>query len=430
MKLVIIGLGTAGFAAMFAAKKTNPSIEIIVIDPKDFDLLHICGLPYGVGQELELDSLKHNLGLEDMGVKKIKGKAVKLDTKAKLVEVDNGEKIQYDKLIVASGAQAFIPPVEGAELVYTIRPLENAKKFKEAVKKAKRIAIIGAGAAGLEVAGGLAKQEKEVSVIEMKPRLLPNFLDQDISDLLKKKLEEKGIKFYIPRAVERIAKRYVLAEGNKAVKSDVTLMAAGSKANIDFLKDSGILIDKAVIVNNKQQTNIPDVYAVGDIIQTKSLINGRPIFAKGAIPAYRQGTIAGINVAGGSEKYKGALNTFVTIIDNIELAAIGFSESYAKSQNIETVFGRVKGTDIASWFPNAKDLTVKIIADKKTGKIIGAQALGNGAAKRIEVVATAIASNMNIEDIQNLELAYCPPISDTYDVLLAAAEQALRKLKR
>ncbi len=430
MKFVIIGLGTAGFAAMLAAKKTNPSIEITVIDPKEFDLLHICGLPYGIGDELELDSLKHNLGLQDMGVKKIKGKAKKIDTKAKLVEVDNGMKVEYDKLLIAPGSSAFVPPIPGAEMVYTITPFENTKKFYEAAKKAKHIAVIGAGAAGLETAGALAKQKKEVTVVEMAPRLLPKMTDQDISDLLKKKLEEKAIRFQIPRGVEKIAKRYVTLEGGKTIKSDIVLMTAGAKPNIDFLDKSGILCDKAVIVNNGMQTNIPDVYAAGEVAQVKCLITGKPAPSAGAIPAYRQGTIAGINAAGGNAKYKGIIYTFVTMIDDIEFASVGFNESLAKRYNIDCVFGRVKGTDCASWFPGAKDLIVKILADKKTGKIIGAQAIGNGAAKRIEVVASAILAGFALEDMQNLELAYCPPVSDTYDVLLAAAEQALRKLKR
>ena len=141
MKLVIIGLGTSGFAAILAAKKTNPSIEITVIDPKDFDLLHLCGIPYGIGEELELDSLKHNVGLDDMGIKRIRGRAVKLDTKAKLIETDNREKVEYDKLIIASGTSAFVPPVQGAELVYTVTPLENAKKFKKLSNEDKALFI-------------------------------------------------------------------------------------------------------------------------------------------------------------------------------------------------------------------------------------------------------------------------------------------------
>jgi len=430
MKLVIIGLGTSGFAALLAAKKTNPSIEITVIDPKDFDLLHLCGIPYGIGEELELDSLKHNLGLEDMGVKRIKGKAVKIDTRAKLVEVDNNEKAEYDKLLIAPGSTPFIPPVEGKELVHTITPLENTKKFKQAAEKAKHIAIIGAGAAGLETAAELNKKGKDIAVIEMAPRLLPKMTDQDMSDLLKKQLEAKGIKFYIPRGVERIAKRYVLAEGNKTIKADAVLMVAGSRPNISFLNNSGILFDKSIIVNNKMQTNIEDVYAAGEVAQVKCLINNKPGPSAGAVPAYRQGIIAGINAAGGNARYKGIIYTFVTVLDDIEFASVGFNESLAKANNIEVVFGRVKGTNTASWFPNAKDLIVKILADKSTGKVIGAQALGPGAAKRIEVVATAIAAGMTLEEMQDLELAYCPPVSDTYDVLLAAVEQALRKLKR
>lgn len=430
MRFVIIGLGTAGFAALLAAKKTNSSIKITVIDPKDSDLLHVCGIPYGIGGKLALNSLKHNLDLEGMGIKRIKGSAIHIDAKAKLVEVDNNKKIEYDKLLIASGSSASVPPIEGRELAYTINSVEDAEKFNEYAEKSKHIAVIGAGAIGLEIAGELAKKKKEVSVIEIAPRLLPTATDQDMSDLLKKKLEEKGIKFYIPRRVERIAKRYVLAEGNKTIKADVVLMATGSKPNLNFLKDSGILFDKGILVNSRMQTNIPDVYAAGDVIQTKSFLNEKPMLSNGAVPAYRQGTIAGTNIAGGNDRYKGILNTFATVIDDVEFASTGFTEEYAKSQHMDVIFGRVKGTGIAQWFPEARELIVKIIAEKSTGRVIGVQALGNGAAKRIDVAATAIAAGMTLEDFASLEFAYCPPVSNTYDTLLAAALQALRKSKR
>ena len=178
------------------------------------------------------------------------------------------------------------------------------------------------------------------------------------------------------------------------------------------------------------QTNIGDIYVAGEAAQVKCLINEKPSNSVGAVPAYRQGTVAGINAAGGLAKYKGIIYTFSTVVCGIEFAAVGFNESRAASNNIDYVSGRVKGTDIASWFPDSGDLTVKIIAGKSNGRIIGAQAIGNGAEKRINIVASSILAGMTLEDMQNLELAYCPPLSDTYDVLLAAVEQALRKLRR
>lgn len=430
MKLVIIGLGTAGFAAMLAAKKTEPSIEITVIDPKDFDLLHSCGLPYSLGEGLELDALKHNLGLDAMGIARIRGKVTRIDTKAKIVVVNSQEKVQYDKLIIAPGIVPLKIPVEGIELCYNLYTYDDTKRFKDAVNKAKSVAVIGAGAAGLETAAVLRKQGKDVSVIEVKPRLLANQTDSDMSDLMRARLEAKGIKFFIPRGIMRISKRYVVLEGSKEVKADAVLLAAGSMPAIDFLKDSGILFDKAIVASNRMQTSVADVYAAGDAVQVKSLINDRLMFSKGAVPAYRQGMVAGINAAGGNARYKGILNTFAIVIDDVEFASTGFNEEFAKMVNIETVFGRVKGTDCAPWFPNVKELVVKIIADKKTGKVIGCQALGSGASKRADVAATAIAAGMKLEDMQDLEFAYCPPVSDTYDVLLAAVEQALRKMKR
>ena len=431
MKIVIIGMGTAGFAAMLAIKKTNPNAEITVIDNKDFGLLHSCGIPYVLAGKLEqMNELEHYLDLDSMNVKKIKANAVSIDKNAKLVVLDNQGTVNYDKLIISSGSSAFVPPIEGKEFLYVLDDIHSAKKFQEATKKIKSIIIIGAGAIGIETSIALAEKGIQVSVIEMQGRILPSMLDSDMASLVQQKLEEKGIKFYLTRKVEKAGKKYVVLEGGRSIKGDIILMAAGVRPNIRFLKNSGILIDKGIIVDDRMQTNINDIYAAGDCVQTKNLITGRPFLAWLAGPAYKQGTVAGVNAAGSKARYSGALATAVVKMGDIETASTGFTKDYAESQGFEVETGKMKGTDVAGWYPGTKDLTVKLLVDKKTHKIIGGQAFGSKSADKINIIATAIKSGMLAEDFADLEFAYCPSVSETYEVLIGAADLALRKLRR
>ena len=427
MKIVILGLGTAGFAAMLAIKKTNPNAEIVIIDNKDFDLLHNCGMPYVIAGKIEqMNELEHHLDLEGMGVTKIKANAVSIEEKK--IKLDNNETVDFDKLIIATGSKAFIPPVEGSEYVYIMDNVENAKKFKEACKRIKSIVIVGAGAIGIETAIALAEKGIKVNVVEMMGRVLANMLDNDMASLIQNKLEEKGIKFYLSRRVEKIGKKYVVLEGGKSVKGDLVLMAAGVRPNIEFIKN--ILIDKAVVVNDKMETNVKDIYAAGDCVQVKNLISGKPSLAWLAGPAYKQGTVAGVNSAGGNAKYNGAIGTAVVKMGEVETASTGFNKEFAEKNDFEIIAGKMKGTDTAGWYPDAKELTVKILVDKKTRKIIGGQAVGSNAANKINVVAAAIKGEMIIDDFSDLELAYCPSVGDAYDILVGAADLCLRKMNR
>jgi pyruvate/2-oxoglutarate dehydrogenase complex dihydrolipoamide dehydrogenase (E3) component len=228
----------------------------------------------------------------------------------------------------------------------------------------------------------------------------------------------------------KIERKSVLLENGESVKGDAVLLSAGVRPNTSFLKNAGIAVDKGILVNEKMETNNPDIYSAGDCCQTKSIITKTPMNALLAVPAYRQGTIAGVNSAGGNARYKGALATCVVKMSDIESAATGFTKSYAEFLDIPVETGKIKGTDTASWYPNAKELVLKIIVDKNSERVIGAQAVGPRAADKINVIATAIKAGMTAEDISQLELAYCPSVSDAYDIITAAAEIVLRKLKR
>ena len=435
MKIVIIGLGAAGFAAAMAAKKTNKDVEIAIIDKKDYDLGHPCGIPFYLeGKIKEIKDLNHDLNLENMNIKKYSDSdVISIDTENKevLFNLDNEDKKEnYDKLIITTGASPVMLPIEGVENAYKALDVEDVSKIKKDIKKIKEAVIIGAGAIGLETAVALKENNVNVSVVDIMGTVLPNLIDSDISGVLEDYLKEEGINLLLGKKIKKIEKDKVILEDG-IIKTDITVLAAGVKSNIELVKDTKIKTEKGIIVNNRMETNIKDVYAAGDCTQQVSLINKKPFNSQLATTACTQGTVAGVNVAGGDVKYEGVLGTFVSKVGSLEIAATGFNSSYAEKNNYEVVVGKAKAPLKPEWFSESSKLTVKIIADKKNGNIIGGQAVGEeGAASRINIIATAIKAGFTFKKLTALELAYCPAVSDVKDVLVMAAEIGLRRVDR
>ena len=425
VKIVIIGLGAAGFGAALAAKKQDRNAEITILDNKDFDLMHQCGLPFVLeGKIKDFSNLKYSINADKMGIKLLGNCLVnKLEFNEKNIHFLNkknnkNEIINYDKLIIASGSKPFIPPIKTNNKIFTVHNMEDTKDLEKNIKKGEKAIIIGAGAIGLETAVALKKKGMNVMVMDMLPSTFPKAIDKDMSEILEEKLKEKGIKIELGKKIEEIKEKALV------------VMATGVKPNIDFLINSGIKINKfGIEVNEKMETSVRDVYAAGDCCCVKSLINKQEMPSQLANNAYMEGTIAGINAAGGNKGYNGILNTFVSLIDDIEVAATGFNSFFADYYKIKTITGKAKGKSRPEWFGASEELTVKIIANEK-GKIIGGQAVGDGAKERINIISTAIKAGFGLKDVSELELVYCPAVSDYYDVLVMAAELGLRKLNK
>ena len=429
MKLVIVGLGTAGFAAALAARKTDRNCSITIIDEKSYDLMHPCGLPFYLeGRIKNIENLKHHLNLKQMNIEKVKDKAIGIDTKNKEVITENNKKIKYDKLVIATGASPFVPPIEGKELAYVVDSLESAEKIKKAAKKGKKACVIGAGAIGLETAFALNENGLDVSVADMLPSSFPRAIDPDMSAIIEEYLTNKKIRLLFNEKIKKIEKNKVITE-NKEIDADIVVLATGVKANIETAKKAGLKATEfGITINEKMQTSNKDVYSAGDCVQVNSLINNKPFAAQIATTAYKQGTIAGTNAVGGNLIYKGNLGTFVSVIGELEIAATGFNEFFAEQNGYNIVSAKAKSLTKPDWFPGGKEITVKILADKKTGKIIGGQAIGEGASHRINVLSAAIKAGFTLGDLSDLELVYCPGVSQHYDVLVMAADLGLRKL--
>ncbi|MBU0615127.1 MAG: FAD-dependent oxidoreductase [Nanoarchaeota archaeon] len=421
MNIVIIGLGTAGFAAALAIKKQDRSAMITIID-KTGKLQHSCGLPYALEGKMGFDSLAHDIGAERMNINLVVDEVTGINIKDNDVSTKD-KTYSYDKLIFDTGSSPMIPPIDiKSDKIYTVWDIASTRRLEHAKGD---VAVIGAGAIGLETAMALKKRGCHVTVIDMLSSILPKAIDQDMSDIAITNLD---IDFKLGKRLISIENDQIKLE-DETLTSDFIIMATGARPNTELAEKAGLKVNKQGIeVNEKMQTSDKDVYAVGDCAEVWSMINHQRYNPMIATTGYKQGTIAGINAAGGMAAYQGALSTFVTVLDNLEISATGFNTFFAEKSGYEVVIGKSRSYNKPSWFPGAEPISLKIIADKKTGKVLGCQAVGKDSSRFINVVSAAIAKEMTLQELSDVELAYCPAVSDCYDVLHQAVDLALRKL--
>ncbi|MCK5282884.1 MAG: FAD-dependent oxidoreductase [Nanoarchaeota archaeon] len=438
MNIVIIGLGTAAFAALLAIRKIDRNAKITIIDKKPFDLLHSCGLPYALEGKIKLEELEHSISADKMNIKLLsESEAVKIDRKNNEIEYvtlkdNSSSKISFDKLLLDFGSVPFLPPVEGLkdnENVFVIKNSSDIREISSQIKKSKTAAVIGAGAIGLETAFALMKKGLKVTVIEALSCLFPRAIDPDISANLESYLKEEGIDILLNKKIKKINGKNILLD-EKTIKADIIICATGVRPNIKLAFESGLKTSEfGIIVDKYMQTSAKEIYAAGDCIEAANLITKKKFESQLATTAYKQGTIAGENIAGKKSGYKGSISTFASVVGETEIACTGLNSYYAKQAGFDVVIGKSISTDKPEWFGDNEKIILKILADKKTQKIIGAQAIGRNAAGRINVISTAIAAGMTLKDLSNVELGYCPALSQAYDILHQAVDLALRRIR-
>ncbi len=445
-RIVIVGLGAGGFAAVLSARKTDRNADVIVIDEKDYDLMHPCGIPYVVeGAIGSVASLKHDLNLPGMRVAHYKHyRASRIDTAAKTVYATNqfsgeDEAVPYDKLIIATGSSALIPPVEGLRErmdkgAFTAMNPDDADRLRNAAKTAPDAFVLGAGAIGLEIASALSDIGCKVTLVEMLPHVFPKLLDQDMAELLENYLAEKKITLKTAARLEAVrgdGKVEEVVVDGETFACGLLVVAAGVRPNIELAEKAGIEVaPTGIVTDEKMATSVPDIYAIGDCAQTFDLFHKKPSWVPLSTIAYRQGTVAGANAAGGADVFSGVSGAFVSKVGEMEVAAVGLSVAGAQQAGFNPVFGKIKDTTRPDWYPNGRTIHFKVVVDRDTRKVLGAQSVGIlGAAWRVNVVSTAISAGMTIDALGEVELAYCPPVSQTYDTITKAVDLAIRKIK-
>jgi NADH oxidase (H2O2-forming) len=443
-KIVIIGAHAAGLDAASAARKTDRTAEITLLTKESKAAYSRCGLPFVLGGHIaKFDDLvvfpdrfykmmKLNLLTETI--------VTNVDTKAKTVHIQdkNGKKdiLQYDSLIIATGANPFMPPIKGHEKkgIFVVRTINDGKQINEAIKTAKSAVIIGAGLIGLEVAVACLERGLKTTVVEFLPYVLPVLLDKAMADRVQKALEEKGMNIIVGKGAEEFLGDNEV-EGVKVagetIQADLVVVATGVRSNLELAKNAGVELRKQGIKTNvRMETNIKDVYAAGDCAESINLITCRPMMSQLGTTAVRQAKVAGINAAGGYSTFNGALGSWITRLFDAEIGGTGLTEFMAGRSGIKTVSTILTSKTRADYFPGALPIRVKLVADKETKKLIGGQIIGGEeVTQRINVLSFAILNKMSIQDLAKAETCYAPPVCETWEPMILAAEMLLRKLR-
>jgi len=445
-RIVIIGLGTGGLYSSRAASRTDRGADITIIERREYDMFSPCGLPYAIeGLVDDFDALKYSVPSTRRLHKLLKHEALSIDSEGKMVEVKNLESgevlwVEYDSLIIATGSRPAILPIPGAEEflgrgVHVVSNLENSEELREAAPRSKSAVIVGGGGTGLEIAIALKRLGLDVTVTKRSPPPFPRNLDPDMSAIITDYLMSQGLNIKFGKGIERINGRDRVESvdiAGETISADIVVMAVGVKPESEFVSGSGIATERgAIITDDRMETNIKDVYAIGDVASTFSNIDEKPSKVNLATTAFRQAEIAGTNAAGGDMTYEGISGTFVSYIGELEVASTGYNTSTAEKHGYKVITGRVNMKNKPKYIPGAKDISVKIVVNQQDGRILGGQAIGEeGAAWRINMIALAIKTKITIKEFTTAELAYCPPVSDLYDPLLVAADSANRRMNR
>jgi NADH oxidase (H2O2-forming) len=369
-------------------------------------------------------------------------KVTSINTQNKTVEtqIKDGktETIPYDSLIIATGANSFMPPIKGREKkgILSLRTLEDGAKIDEAIKNgAKTAVVMGAGLIGLELAIALQERGLKVTVVEMLPQILPQMLDPDMAKIVQEMLTEKGMIILTGKGVEEC-----LGEENitgivackEEINSDIFISAFGVRGNTELATKAGIILGETKLIKTtaKMETNIKDVYAVGDCAESPHIVTQKPTVAQFGTVAVRQGKVAGINAAGGYALFTGVLGSAVSRLFDTDVGVTGLTETAAKKAGIDTVTGTISSKTKADYYPGALPIKVKLIVEKESQRIIGAQIIGGEeVTQRINAISFAIQKQMTVRELAKADTAYAPPLCETWEPLVLAAEMVLMKLR-
>jgi NADPH-dependent 2,4-dienoyl-CoA reductase/sulfur reductase-like enzyme len=446
-RLVVIGGDAAGMSAASQARRLRgvDDLEILVFERGPFTSFAACGIPYWIAGFIpERDQLIARAPevfreKQDIDVR-TRHEVIGIDTAARSVTVrdlDAGDEQEhgYDQLLIATGATPMRPPVPGMDAagVLGVQTLEHGQQVLDALadRSPQRVVVIGAGYIGIEMAEAMKVRGLEVHVVDMAPQPMST-LDEEVGALVADAMRGMGLDLHLGVPVEGIetgddgwVRAVATAEGT--IDADLVVLGTGTRPFSDLARDAGVPIgpSRGIVTDRKQRTPVDGVWAAGDCAETFHRVSKQPVsLALGTI-ANKQGRIAGLNLGGSYGSFPGVLGTAVTKVCEVEIARTGLGERAAREAGFEPVAATIDAKTRAHYYPGAKPITIKVIAERGTGKLLGAQIVGEeGAAKRIDVFATALWNEMGVDDLLNVDLSYAPPFSPVWDPVLIAARQA------
>jgi len=445
-RILVIGANASGVEAASAARKKDRTAEIILVTQEKNAGYSRCGLPFVIGGQIAnfkdlivyppafFQMLKLNLRTET------KANAINIKEKTVTITTMEGENevLPYDSLVIATGADSFIPPIKGKEKqgILSLRGIEDGEKIQAAVQAGAKSAIImGAGLIGLEVGVALMEKGLKVTVVEMLPQILPQLLDADMAKQVQEHLEGKGMRILISKGVEEFLgedKVIAIKAGGETIEADLFISAFGVRANTKLAVEAGIPLGptRAIKTNARMETDVKDVYAVGDCAEAPNIITHQPMCAQLGTIAVRQGKVAGINAAGDYSQFGGILASAVTRLFEIEAGNTGLTETSAARNRMEVVTGVISSKTKADYFPGAKPIKIKLIVEKESQRIVGGQVIGGEeVTQRINCLSFAIQKSMTVRELAKADTAYAPPLCETWEPMVLAAEMVLMKLR-
>jgi len=441
-KLVVIGGSDAGISAGLRTRELSPDTEVAMILADRYPNFSICGLPFYLSGEVsDWKTLAHRTveEIEQEGIRLFPGHRVTaiVPERKEVLAVDaegRGRSFPYDKLVIGTGGASLVPNLPGIDLpgVFFLRWMADGFAFQEhlAARRPASLVIIGAGYIGMEMADAMTRRGLAVTVVEFLPSVLTTF-DPALGGIVQTELERRGVRVFTGFAVERIESRgnrlFVRSAAGKTIEAEMALVAVGSRPETGPAGAAGIEtgVKGAIRVNRRMETNIPDIYAAGDCAETYHRLLGKNTYLPLGTTAHKQGRIAGENAAGGNREYAGTLGTQSVKIFDLVAARTGLKDDEAQREGFSPLSADIETWDHKAYYPRAQKMRIRITGDQKTGKLLGAQIIGPYGAevsKRIDAVAAAIHNGMAVEDLNDVDLSYTPPLSSPWDPVQMAAQ--------
>lgn len=450
-KLVVVGGDAAGMAAASHARRrrTPDELRIVAFERGHYTSYSACGIPYFVGHVVkELEDLIVRTPAKFMAKQsidaRIRHEVMGIDLDAGVVHVRDLEAghdmtQNFDKLLIATGGKPIRPPLPGNDAtgIFGVQVLDDGLAIEQFIetRSPKTAVVVGGGYIGLEMAEAMVERGLEVSLVELGPQPMAT-LDPDMGKFVTEALEGLGISVYTSEGVTSFEseRSFVTAvqTTQRLLPADIVVLGLGARPNSELAVAAGIPIGPTggIVVDRQMRTEIEGVWAAGDCAEKFHLVSRKPVAFLLGTHANKEGRVAGINIGGGYETFPGVVGTSVTKVCGLQIGRTGLKESEARDAGFDYLVSTVDSTTRAGYFPGAAEIKTKLIVEKHSGRLLGAQIIGQeGAAKRIDVLATALWNQMTVEAMLNMDLSYAPPFAPVWDPVLIAARKAWEKIE-
>lgn len=442
-RLIVIGGVAAGMSAAAKAKRLAPDLTVDVYTDDSYASYSGCCLPYytqGVMEEIDGLIIRTPEQLEKQGInlyRQHRVSAIHPESGTVTVQAPGGPTEEgYDRLVIATGARPVIPPIPGRDspAVHSVKRVEDVVRIRRLMRsgEVKKVVVVGGGFIGIEMIDAFAAYGAEISLVEMAPQIL-TILDEDMAAIIEAHLKEEGVAVYKNERVAEIKEeggRTRVVTDRRELEADLILMAIGVAPNSEIAREAGIELGPrgAIKVDDLMRTSLPGIYAAGDCATARHILTGQDVYIPLGTTANKQGRIAGENAVGGEVEFQGVIGTSIFKAMEMEGSRTGLSLGEATDAGFDAWESTVTADTIVDTYPGAGKMTVKLVMEKGTNRLLGGQIAGSQkAAKRIDVLVSLIQLNATLKDLAKLDLSYAPPFADAWDALLVAANVALAK---